>query len=96
MPFPEQTPRLFIREGIEALTPDQTGCYGIYSGSTCICVGKGDIRGRLLDRLAGGSVDTGIHRENPTHFVTVLSDNPDELEKELILELDPICNKQVG
>ena len=94
MPFVEQEPRPFTQEGIKRLNPDQHGVYGILGGDTCIYVGKGDIRERLLRHL-GGDIPC-ILRENPTHFVCGVTAKADNREKELITEFDPVCNRRVG
>ena len=95
MPFPQQDPRPFTRAGIEWLAPNQRGCYGIYRPSVWIYIGKtNDLRGRLLEHLGGDN--PRITRENPTHFVTMLTANDTASEKQLILELDPVANRQVG
>ena len=94
MPFPQQTPRAFSRSEIESLTVNQNGCYGLFRQGAWIYVGKGDIRARLLAHLNGDN--PAILRERPTHFVTVLTSDMDNREKQLILELNPICNKKVG
>ncbi len=96
MPFPEQTPRAFDRAGIEGLKPDQIGCYGLYLESTWVYVGRGDIRDRLLAHFNGDN--PCITREGPTHFVTVVTTilTDEARERELITELNPICNRRVG
>jgi|SRR5437660_3997018 len=95
MPFPQQTVRAFARANIEAITPGQMGCYGLFiQGRAWVYVGKGDIRKRLLDHLNGDN--PCITRNRPTHYVTVVSDDMDALEKILILELRPSCNQKVG
>ena len=95
MPFPKQDPRAFTREGIEWLAPGQRGCYGIFRHGVWIYVGKtGDLRGRLLQHLAGDN--PRITREYPTHFVTMLTPDDEVAEKWLIRELDPVANRQVG
>lgn len=94
MPFPQQTPRAFTRANIEAINPNQNGCYGLYRQGVWIYVGKGDIRARLLDHLNGGN--PCITKEKPTHFVDVVTADMDNTEKRLILELKPICNQKVG
>jgi hypothetical protein len=94
MPFPQQTPREFTKAGIEALNPGQMGCYGLFKTGTWIYVGKGDIRQRLLDHLNGDN--PCITRQSPTHFVSEVTRDYDNREKQLIAELDPICNKRVG
>jgi hypothetical protein len=94
MPFPKQTPRAFTRANIEALNKGQNGCYGLFKKGTWVYVGKGDIRVRLLVHLNGNN--PCITREAPTHWVDVVTDDMDRMEKALILELDPICNKKIG
>jgi hypothetical protein len=94
MPFPAQSPRAFTRANIEALNPNQFGCYGILSGSTVVYVGKGDIRTRLLAHL--NNENPRITRCTPTHWVDVVTNDADNVEKSLIVEFTPICNKKVG
>jgi hypothetical protein len=53
MPFVQQTPRIFNRENVEALNPNQLGVYGLFKQGKWIHVGKGDIRQRLLAHLNG-------------------------------------------
>ena len=94
MPFLQQTPRVFNKEDVEALFPDQFGVYGLYDANNWIYVGKGDIRTRLLAHL--NDDNPCITRNSPTHYVTEVTANADQREKELILEYDPVCNKRVG
>ena len=94
MPFPKQEKRTFNKAGIEDLTPNQFGCYGIYREGVWIYVGKGDIRERLLDHLNGDNDCITI--ENPTHYVAEVTAIADGREKQLILELSPVCNQRVG
>lgn len=94
MPFPQQTPTPFTKQGVETLRPNQNGCYGLFKAGTWIYVGKGDIRDRLLAHLNGDNAC--ITRSAPTHFVAVVSEDMDDLEKALILELSPTCNQKVG
>ncbi|MFZ3322358.1 MAG: hypothetical protein WA190_08310 [Usitatibacter sp.] len=95
MPFPQQVPRAFTRANVEALNPDQMGCYGLFvHQGGWVYVGKGDIRQRLLDHISGGNPD--ITRARPTHWVDVVTGDMDNEEKRLILELKPSCNKKVG
>lgn len=53
MPFPEQQKRPFTKTGIEVLTQNQIGIYGIFNDTECIYIGQGDIRERLLRHLNG-------------------------------------------
>lgn len=95
MGFPNQTPRAFIKANVESITPGQFGCYGLFvNGGGWVYVGKGDIRKRLLDHLNGDN--PCITRTRPTHWVDIVTNNLDALEKALILELQPSCNKKVG
>lgn len=95
MPFPKQTARAFTRANIEAITPGQMGCYGLFiNQGGWVYVGKGDIRKRLLEHLNGDN--PCITRNRPTHYVDVVTNNMDEVEKALIVELNPTCNKKVG
>jgi hypothetical protein len=94
MPFPQQTPRAFNRINIEALNPNQYGVYGLFREGSWIYVGKGDIRQRLIDHLNGDN--PCIIRERPTHWVDEVTANMDARERQLILELNPICNQRIG
>ena len=95
MAFPKQTPLPFDRRNVESLTAGQDGCYGLFQDKgSWVYVGKGDLRQRLLAHLNGDN--SCITRNRPSHFVTVVTANKDALEKTLILELKPICNRRVG
>lgn len=95
MPFVQQTPRLFNRTNIEAIQPGLIGVYGIFKQGQWIYVGKGEIRARLLAHFNGDN--PLITRMLPTHYVDeVLNTDPSTREKQLILELQPICNQKVG
>lgn len=92
MPFIRQIPRPFTKEAVEKLKQHQGGVYGILKQGQCLYVGKGDIRERLLAHLNGEI--PSIARHNPTHFVAdVIEGDPSEREKELLEEMDPVCNK---
>lgn len=94
MPFPQQNPLAFTRANIENLNPNQLGCYGLYIQGEWIYIGRGDIRQRLLDHLNGDN--DLITYAAPTHFVTAVSANPEALERDLIRECNPRCNRKVG
>jgi hypothetical protein len=94
MPFPNQSPRLFTKAGIEVLSPNQIGCYGIFRQGVWIYVGRGDIRSQLMAHLNGDN--PRITRENPTHYVTVVTSDEVQREKDLIVELRPVANQKVG
>ena len=94
MPFPQQPPRGFTRQNIEAITPGQYGVYGLFKQSVWVYVGKGDIRTRLLRHLDGDN--PCINRQGPTHWVDCVTNDMDTQEKRLILELTPTCNQRAG
>ena len=94
MPFPQQDPRPFTRTGIETLNLNQFGVYGLFRQAQWIYVGKGDIRQRLLDHLNGDNPCIISHA--PTYFVAEVTPNADQRERQLIQELQPICNQRVG
>ena len=95
MPFVQQTPRAFTRGSVEALNPNQVGVYGLYKPGSWVYIGKGDIRQRLLDHLNGGN--PCITRLQPTHWVDeVTPGDPSARERQLIAELQPLCNQRVG
>jgi len=95
MPFVEQAPRAYTRQNVEALNENQLGVYGLYRQSAWIYVGKGDIRRRLLDHLNGDN--SCISGQRPTHWVgEVIAGDPSSRERELIIELNPLCNQRVG
>ena len=94
MPFPEQTPRAYTKAYVEALKKDQLGVYGLFKG-VWMYVGKGDIRQCLLDHLNGDN--SCITKQAPTSWVAVVTKgDPSEREKELIAELNPVCNKKAA
>ena len=94
MAFPTQDPKPYNKGRVERITGGQEGCYGLYRGDTWVYVGKGDIRGRLLDHLNGDN--PCITKEKPTHWVDVVTGDMDAREKALIRELRPKCNERVG
>ena len=94
MPFPNQSPRLFTKAGIEVLKPGQIGCYGIFRQGLWIYVGRGDIRSQLMAHCNGDN--PRITREYPTHYVALVTNDGVRMEKVLILELQPRANQKVG
>lgn len=95
MPFVQQTPRLFDRQNVKLLSPNQYGVYGLFRKGAWIYVGRGDIRQRLLDHLNGDN--PRITRATPTHYVSELvSGDASARETQLILECLPACNQRVG
>ncbi len=96
MSFVSQIPRVLTKQNVEALIPNQYGVYGIFRNNQWIYVGKGDIRKRLLEHLNGDI--PSILNMRPTHWVDEVCSDPQMSirEKELILELKPLCNQKIG
>jgi len=96
MSFIQQIPRQFNRLNVEALNLNQNGVYGLFKEGQWVYVGKGDVRQRLLAHLDGDN--PSILRAGPTHWVDEVHSEPNMSlrEKELIIELNPSCNKKVG
>ncbi len=96
MAFPNQTPRVFNEFNVKAINPNQLGVYGIFRDGQWIYVGQGDIRARLLAHLNGDN--SRILAAGPTHWVdeVCMEQLIDVREKQLILELAPLCNQKVG
>jgi len=96
MPFIPQIPKLFTKQNVESLNPNQFGIYGIFRQNQWIYVGKGDIRKRLLDHLNRDI--PCIMNTGPTHWVDEVLSEPQMSirEKQLITELNPSCNQKLG
>jgi hypothetical protein len=96
MPFTQQVARLFTRENIEAINPDQYGVYGLFKEGSWVYIGKGDIRNRLLGHFNGDN--PYIVQAVPTHWVDEVCIDPvmSLREKQLIIECKPMCNQKVG
>lgn len=94
MPFPQQTPRPFTSADIQQVNPGQTGVYGIFRKDVWIYVGRGDIRDRMLRHVNGDN--PAITASLPTHWVSEVTANDIQRERELILELGPTCNQRAG
>lgn len=96
MAFVQQNPRVFIKSNVESILPNQLGVYGIFGQNRWIYIGKGDIRTRLLAHLNGDN--PAILAARPTHWVDEVCVDPKMSirEKQLILELNPLCNRKIG
>jgi excinuclease UvrABC nuclease subunit len=93
MPFPQQNPQPFTRAGVEWLAARQTGVYGIFRNGLWIYVGKADdLRARLMQHLS----NQDITKHQPSHYVTMVTADPDNAERALIMELQPVANQRVG
>ena len=94
MPFGNNVIRPFTREAVEALNSRQLGVYGIFRQNQWIYVGCGDIRARLLTHLNGANPCIMINR--PTSWVAEVTPSYLTRERELIAELNPLCNEHRG
>jgi len=94
VPFNNNTVRPFTRAGIEAINPNQIGVYGLFKPKVWVYIGRGDIRDRLLKHLNGDN--PCITREAPTSWIAEVTSNDVQRERELIAELNSVCNRRVG
>lgn len=91
MPFLEQEPRPFTREGIERISSGQKGVYALFNAEACVYVGEAaDIRQRLLEHLNKRD-NPCILRERPIHFIADVTAQPGVRVKQLTAELKPLC-----
>lgn len=89
--------RPYTKQDIESLNGSESGVYGIATATEWVYVGKGDIRTRMLAHYNGDN--PCIKNKKPTQWtgeVFTDSNAMDAREKQLILELQPSCNKKVG
>ncbi len=96
MPF-TTTSRPFTQQDIESLKPGQKGVYGIFKPNEWIYIGKAtDLRERMLQHISGNDGNPCILRQKPTSWIAEVTNDIDARERQLILEFNPICNRQVG
>jgi hypothetical protein len=93
MPFPDQPRRPFTREEVERLTKGLRGVYGLFRGDTCVFVGKGDLRDRLLGHLGTGYTEQArcIAKSSPTHFLVEETEDFIVRHMGLVVEYQPSC-----
>lgn len=85
----------YNKETIDAVVPlGLSGVYGLRNQIGWVYVGKGAIRDRLMDHLNGDNAC--ISSLAPTVFTFEVTNDMAEREKQLILSLNPMCNKRVG
>lgn len=88
----------FDRQTVLSLNRGQPGVYALFRPNLWVYVGQSeDIRERLLDHLNGDN--PCITQNRPTKFVAEVIHSAaerDRREKELILRLQPVCNRRVG
>lgn len=94
MPFRADYEGPFTRHGIERVPSTAQGVYGLSKPGQWIYVGMGAIRDRLLSHLGGDNAC--ITRNNPTLYVAEVTSGAAGREQQLIVELDPTCNRRVG
>jgi len=94
MPFGNNVIRPFTREAVEVLNPRQLGVYGLFRQDQWIYIGSGGIRARLLTHLNGAN--PCIARGGATLWVAEVTPRYLTRERELIVELNPLCNPRVG
>ncbi len=104
MPFPQQRPRPFTREGVEALRLGRFGVYGLLSDvGEYIYIGSGDVRTHLLAHLDG--VMPSVTERRPVSWVEwtlearaswkiALLPALENRQRELIEEYSPRCNAE--
>ena len=93
MPFTYDL-RPFTRDSISVLTANQSGVYGIFKGTSCVYVGSGDIKERLLAHF--DEDNACITRNAPDQWTAiVLQGDPKAREAELIREYAPPCNQRM-
>lgn len=88
-PFTEQT--------IKSVAPRSSGVYGLYNPQVWVYIGETmDIEDRLLQHRRGDN--PCITSWSPTRFVfeTVEAGKRVARQDELILELNPVCNRKLG
>jgi hypothetical protein len=83
----------FTQAQVEAINPSHSGVYGLLRADAWIYIGRGNIRERLLGHLHGDH--EGITQERPTHWAAEVTPNQVNRERELVIELYPICNQEV-
>jgi hypothetical protein len=90
---PPYTVHRFRRTDIDALAPDEHGCYALYSGDICVYIGSGPLRARLLAHLERDIYCITLH--HPTRWFLYQCEDPDAASIALIRELRPRCNPRV-
>ena len=89
--FAQQEHREFTQEAVRKYGPEKQGVYGLFREDTCVFVGKGHIRYKLYGHLAKDNVCINVAW--PSHCVCEVTENADARWKELLLALNPGCNK---
>ncbi|MFC1977026.1 hypothetical protein ACFLWS_02000 [Chloroflexota bacterium] len=93
MPFTHGR-RPYTKESILTLNLNQNGVYGIFSYSSAVYIGSGDLRERLLAHISGDN--PCITQNHPKEWTgEVFSGDPTPREEELIREYNPICNQRI-
>jgi hypothetical protein len=97
MPFGSGSHFGFTEKGISAFAPRTSGVFAIFNPEGCVFVGDSeDLEAGLYAHLRGDSNEScWIRSQNPTWFSFENCDEKTRAEREhqLIVELDPVCNR---
>jgi hypothetical protein len=94
MPFDQHIPRAFSSTGVRMFAPMASGVYGISNAREWIYIGEADdIQGALLAHLM--EPHTSLMKRQPTGFVFEVCESAHRPARQdrLILEYEPICNR---
>ena len=91
MAFAQQTTKKFTKKVVLEFKQVILGVYGLFREGKCVFVGKGNIRERLLGHLLNDNVCLNVAW--PSHWVYEATEKADARWKELLLDLEPDCNK---
>ncbi len=93
MPFNKPL-RPYTMLDVTKVSAGQVGVYGLFSRGTCVYVGVGDIREKIVGHLTGDS--TVIARASPDQWTAEITPNHTARLKALVAELKPACNRKAG
>ena len=97
MPFEFTIPHAFSRVSVRSHAPAASGVYGISNARLWIYIGETDnIQARLLEHLA--ETGTEIKGHAPTGFSYEICEQHVRIGRQdrLVIQYDPICNREVG
>lgn len=96
MPFKQHGGRAFTATSVETNAPSAPGIYGLSSAREWVYVGgSDDIKAQLLEHLR--EKNTFLTERNPTGFTFELCGDGDRIRRQnqLVLELEPVCNRRI-
>ena len=85
----------YTRVAVKGIPSFARGVYGIRNYLGWVYVGQGWIHDRLMSHLNGDNLCITFARPIQFFYEVVWGD-PSRREKELILRLNPTCNRRVG